>query len=66
MKYSKLTGRIIEAFGTRQAFANVANISNSYLSQKLNGLQPLSLQEVREWSRILDIPKDEIADYFNI
>ena len=62
--YSKLTGRIVEKFGTRTEFAVKMNISNHTLSQKLNNKIPWKQTEMERASKLLDIPLSDIQLYF--
>ena len=64
--YSKLTGRIIEKFGTRRAFAEAYGISENSMSQKLSGKMKISTDDITAWCEpdLLDIPCSEIGMYF--
>lgn len=64
--YSKLTGRIIEKFGTRRAFADAYGISENAMSQKLSGKMKITTDDITEWCKpeFLDIPVGMIGAYF--
>lgn len=64
--YSKLTGRIIEKFGTRRAFADVICISENAMSQKLSGKMAITTDDIKKWClpEYLDIHCDKIGAYF--
>lgn len=64
--YRKLTGRIIEKFGTRKAFAEAYGISENAMSQKLSGKMAITTDDIKEWCKpeFLDIPCDQIGVYF--
>lgn len=62
--YSKLTGRIIEKFGTRKAFAEFINVSEQSVSQRLNGARGFTQEDVETWSSALGIPKAEYHLYY--
>lgn len=51
--YSKLKGRIIEKYGSQSGFANVLGVTQSTLSQKLNGHYNFSQNEINVISNIL-------------
>jgi len=61
---SKLRGRIIEKFGSQNAFAEAAHRSISFVSQYLNGKTSLDQKIMNEWIDLLDIPSYEIDQYF--
>ena len=64
--YSKLTGRIIEKFGTRKAFAEACGFSENTISKKLSGKMAITTQDIVKWSspELLDIATNEIPEYF--
>jgi transcriptional regulator with XRE-family HTH domain len=61
---SKLRGRIVEKFGSQNAFAEAAHRSVSFVSQYLNGKVSLDQKIIDEWTNLLDIPVNEIDLYF--
>ena len=62
--YSKLTGRVIEKFGSRKAFAEALGIHVQTVSSKLSGKLPISVKDICKWSELLGIEKAEIGRYF--
>ena len=64
--YRKLTGRIIEKFGTRKAFAEAIGISENSMSQKLTNKMAITTEDIKLLSQpdYLDIPCDQIGIYF--
>ena len=62
--YNKLKGRITEVCGTQSSFAESMNLSNASVSQKLNGKQYFSQEEITEACEILKIPPADIGAYF--
>ena len=64
--YRKLTGRIIEKFGTRKAFANAIDLSENALSQKLSNKMKITTDDIKKWCKpeFLDIPCELIGVYF--
>lgn len=64
--YRKLTGRIIEKFGSRKAFAEAYGLSENAMSQKLTGKMKITTDDIIEWSKpeFLDIPCEQIGAYF--
>ena len=62
--YSKLLGRIVEKVGTQGRFAERIGLSERSVSLKLNGKQGCKQSEIAVACEVLDIPFDEISDYF--
>lgn len=62
--YDKLRGRIYEKYGTQEAFAKVLGISGNSLSLKMRCLTGFSQEDIRVISELLDIPREEYAEYF--
>lgn len=64
--YRKLTGRIIEKFGTRKAFAEAIGISENSMSQKLSNKMAITTDDIKLWCQpeFLDIHCDDIGAYF--
>lgn len=64
--YRKLTGRIIEKFGTRKAFAEAIGISENSMSQKLSNKMAITTDDIKLWCQpeYLDIHCDRIGAYF--
>lgn len=63
-KYLKLRGRIVEKFGTIDAFCEKLNISKTQASKKLNCKAGFSQADIVEWCDILDIPLTEVGVFF--
>ena len=62
--YSKLRGRIVEKFGSIEAFASETSISNMSVSKKLNNKVAISRDDMIEWSGLLDIPLEEYGVFY--
>ena len=62
--YSKLRGRIVEKFGSIEAFASETSISNMSVSKKLNNKVAISRDDMIEWSGLLDIPLEEYGAFY--
>lgn len=62
--YSKLRGRIIEKYGSIEAFSNKTSISNISVSKKLNNKVAISREDMIEWSDLLDIPLEEYGAFY--
>lgn len=62
--YSKLLGRIVECCGTQAAFAEKIGLSERSVSLKLNGKRAWKQGEIGEACKILEIPTNQIDQYF--
>ena len=62
--YKKLSGKIIEKFGTRQNFASAMGWSERTLSLKMNCKVYWKQPEIIKASELLGIPSNEVMDYF--
>lgn len=62
--HSKLRGRIIEKFGTLEAFYEQLPITSNMAYRKLKGRAGLSRQDILLWCELLDIAIEEIPLYF--
>lgn len=62
--YSKLRGRIVEKFGSIEAFSNNTKITNVSVSKKLNNKIPISRADMIEWSELLEIPLEEYGLFY--
>ena len=60
----KLTGRIIEKYGSRKAFAQALGIKETTLSIKLGGKSDFKESEIRRSMELLEIPAKEVGTYF--
>lgn len=62
--YSKLSGRIVEIFGTRYKFAEAMNWSERTLSLKMNGRRSWRQSDICKAIRLLKLTVEDIPDYF--
>ena len=62
--YSKLLGRIRECGLTQAQLANSIGINKGTMSAKLNGKFTFTTIEILGISEKLNIPRNEIGDYF--
>jgi transcriptional regulator with XRE-family HTH domain len=64
--YSKLTGRVIEKFGSRKAFAKAYGISENAMSRKLRGKNGITINDIVRMSQpeFLDIEAKDFPAYF--
>lgn len=62
--YSKLSGRIVEKYGTQYNFSIALGLSERSLSLKLNNRVPWKSTELQKAIELLDIPREEIGEYF--
>lgn len=62
--YQKLRGRIVEKYGTQERFAEAINISSVALSKKMQCKTMFSQKDINLWCKLLDIPVEQIGDYF--
>lgn len=62
--HRKLTGRIIEKFETRNAFAYRMGISQTTLYNKLTGRTEFTSDEIRKACALLDIPPEDVYQFF--
>lgn len=63
-KFAKLRGRITEKFGTESRFAEFLGVSLITVSKKLTGKSGFSKKDIEKWCSALDIPIEEIGNYF--
>lgn len=61
---SKLRGRIVEKFGTIDAFSNRTSLTRASISDYLNGKKTLNQKDIDEWMFLLGIEDSEVFDYF--
>lgn len=61
---SKLRGKIVEKFGTIDAFSQRTSLTRASISAYLNGQKVLNQKDIEEWRGLLEIQVDEIPDYF--
>lgn len=64
--YNKLRGRIIEKFGSINAFADAYGISRQTMSAKINGRVSISTEDIVKMSSpdFLDIHETDYHEYF--
>lgn len=62
--YAKLRGRIIEKYGTQGEFAKALGTTETTVSRKMNMSTSFSTDDIKKWSDLLSIAKEEIGDYF--
>mgnify|MGYP002528662740 CR=1 FL=1 len=61
---AKLRGRIVEVFGTIEAFSEKAECSRALISSYLNHRSYLNQTTILKWARLLRIKDAEIPTYF--
>ena len=62
--YSKLTGRIIEKYGSRCNFASKLGVARQTVENKLHGKTGFSRNDIHKWSEALEIEKNDYLAYF--
>lgn len=62
--YRKLSGRIVEVFGTQAKFAEAMELSERTISLKMNNKRPWTQTEITKASNLLNIKGENISDYF--
>jgi DNA-binding XRE family transcriptional regulator len=62
--YQKLKGRIVEKKEKQENLANEIGITKTTLNYKLNNKIAFKQSEIIVLSNLLDIPRDEIIEYF--
>ena len=62
--YSKLEGKIIEKFGTRERFAKALGITTKTISEKLNNKTIWKQPEISKAMELLSISGEDIESYF--
>ena len=62
--YNKLKGKITEKLGNQSAFAQKMKLSETTIYYKLNGKIEFRQSEILNACNILDIPVEEMKDYF--
>lgn len=61
---AKLRGRIVEIFGTIEAFSEKAGCSRAFISSYLNHRSYLNQATIIKWARLLRITDEEMPTYF--
>lgn len=64
MSYPKLRGRIVERFGSQIAFSKEIGTTEQTVTAKLNGKSKFSLDDIRLWSKALELSETEVGSYF--
>lgn len=62
--YSKLSGRIVEIFGTRYKFAKAMGWSERTLSLKMSGVRDWKQPDIFKAIKLLDLTAEDIPAYF--
>lgn len=62
--YSKLSGKIVEVLETRSEFARSMGLSERTISLKMNNAVPWKQTEISKACLLLNIPFEEVQDYF--
>lgn len=62
--YDKLSGRIVEMFGTRCKFAAKMDCSERTLSLKMNGKRPWTQSDIFKAIKLLKLKESDIPIYF--
>lgn len=63
-KFGRLREKIKEVFSTQKAFAVAMGMNVATLNSKLNSKTTWTLQEIEKACTLLNIPKNEIKEYF--
>lgn len=63
-RFGKVREKISNKFGTIKVFAEAMEINCATLSKKLNGRNEFSRIEIAKMCELLEIPTEEITDYF--
>ena len=61
---NKIRGRIVELGYSQGTVAERMGIRQPTLSQKLNGIRPMDVQDVEKLAEILQIDVKDFGDYF--
>lgn len=64
MKYNKLMGRVVEMYGTKKTFAEAIKETPATVSNKLNGITKLDVDDIQLYCEALLIEPSEIPNYF--
>lgn len=62
--YTKLRGRIVERFGSLEAFARNVGSTPATVTRKLNNITPMTRDNIITWGEALSIEPDNIGVYF--
>lgn len=64
LKYAKLRGRIVEKFGSQDAFREQVGISKTAMSKKMTGKTGFSQKDIIKWCELLSIDLKQVGEYF--
>ena len=64
MPHAKLRGRIVEKYGSLQAFGKTTGVSMTSIYNKINGKTFFTRDEVLKWCKLLDLEIADIGTYF--
>lgn len=64
--YRKLRARIVEKYGTLQAFADAAGITLVTVSRKMNCQSGFSQEDIKKWADLLGIAVSDYGEYFYV
>lgn len=62
--YDKLSGKIVEVFGTRYKFAEAMEWSERTLSLKMSGERPWKQPDICKAINLLKLTEEDIPTYF--
>lgn len=62
--YNKLSGKIVEVFGTRYKFAEAMEWSERTLSLKMSGKRSWNQSDICKAMNLLDLTEEDIPVYF--
>ncbi len=62
--YSKLRSRVKELLKSESNYATSLGLSEASVSAKLNGRTPFSIEEIEKSVELLEIPEQQIYQYF--
>lgn len=62
--YNKLSGKIVEVFGTRYKFAEAMEWSERTLSLKMSGKRPWNQPDICKAINLLNLVEEDIPTYF--
>lgn len=64
LTYPKLRGRIIEKYGSQEAFCTAVGLSSVSVSKKMTGQTGFSQKDIIRWCELLDIDIKDVGDFF--
>lgn len=64
LNVSKIRGRMAELGVTQKEIAKEMNLAAPTVSQKLNQIRPMNLDEAEKLAQILKISNNEFGEYF--